>query len=261
MRRLGCVVLTIAAFAAISVALLAWYRSGSNLSFGSADEPEARRVARDMYRDLMMPSCSPAPDVSPDTFFVDEHRLVRRLEETEDTPLASQLRIAKADAALLIDVQSSCASDSEPRYPRERIERSRKEVRLAVRQLKAMAKRGELRRLEFTLSPEHAAAYRMEVRDLIWLVNPLCNLSVNVENEDAVAPARASMEEYKTSLRSTPYALQFEIAEADALHDISITLVECADPGAAALSEVQGLYNQGVSERLKRLRALQAKGA
>lgn len=260
-RRLGYVVLTIAAFAAISVALLAGYRSGSSLSLGSADEPEARRVARNMYHDLMVTSCTPAPDVSPETFFVDERRLVRRLEKPEDSPLASQLRIAKADAALFIDVQRSCAADSEPWYPRARIESSRKEIRPAVTQLEAMAKRGQLRQLETTLASEHAAAYRMEVRDLVWQVNPLCEISVNAGNDDVVAPARSSMREYKRSLRNTPYGLQFEIAEADASYEISMTMVECANPGTESLRELQSQHSQDVSERLKRLRALQAKGA
>lgn len=253
--------MAIAAVAAISAALLGWYRADTFPILGSADEPEARSVARRMYHDLMIQSCSLAPDVSPELFFVDEQRLVRGLEMPEDAPLASQLRIAKADAALFIDVQRSCAYDSEPWYPRERIERSRKEIRLAVSQLEAIAKRGELRRLESNLDAEHAAAFRAEVHDLIRLVNPLCRISVNAANDDIVASARANLREHAQSLQTTPYRLQFEIAEADTSYEISMTMVECADPGTESLDELRRQLDIDVGKRLASLRSMQSRGA
>jgi hypothetical protein len=77
------------------------------------------------------------------------------------------------------------------------------------------------------------------VRQLVELLHPLCQITIAADDDQIMAPARAELRRFRLSLRS-PYAENFDLAEADALYERSITSAECTDPGRSPAAVASG---------------------
>lgn len=72
---------------------------------------------------------------------------------------------------------------------------------------------------------------RFRLRELVAYSRPLCEVSAASPNRAAMAPVVERVARLRDRLNGDD-ALQFDLAEADALHERSRTAAECAEAGA-----------------------------
>ena len=143
------------------------------------------------------------------------------------------LAVARADVAYRkANGTLGCWSDTDPSFATRHVEMARSTVRSDLAALSAQAPR--LTALSFptqTLLPPDGAGFRSRVRTLVEFLHPLCQITTAGDNDQIMAPARADVRRLRERLQSSSSAGEFDLAEADALYERSITSAECMQAG------------------------------
>ena len=195
-------------------------------------EVEFRAHARRLYHDLRTPSCA---DVARgfDRFAMlsGEQASVSAFERRiERTPLHFHLEVARADAAYELSI-GGCWADSDVRFANMHVEMTRKSVKAYLERMNTLvASAAPFRRVA---PAAQGAKFRFHVRELQEAIHPRCRISNTTENQEIVLPARLEAQRFRNRLRGSPYALHWDIAEADSAYLRSISIVECAAPDDA----------------------------
>lgn len=157
------------------------------------------------------------------------------LRELQDLPSGDVLRFQIG--VVLADLEFAgdhCLADDEPEVARRRLAAARENwVRDVVALAGDRAIRLPGRAPTDPLSPEKGAIFRARITPLVESVTPSCQLTARGDDDAILEPARRALDAFEQRLRGTPYALHFDIAEADVLFLRSITVTECAAPDPA----------------------------
>lgn len=191
-----------------------------------------------MYQSLLMPSCDPLEGFDRREHLSEEFRAIDRFEQQmRSAPARSQLKVAREDATYGLEQDNHCWSDSSTDWAEKHVEMTQEQVATILPRLQALAPSLAPLPAGFANQPRRAAEFRYRVRELLIGVSGFCPLSETLSNDDLMRPALEIVAGLKDDLVGTPFADQFAVAEADAAHTLSETLVECATPskGSAEL--------------------------
>lgn len=188
---------------------------------------EFRYLARDTYKAAQQESCRPSSVVYA-VALADEIATLRDFEATMGSNgVGFQLSLARADVA---HHGFGCWVDDDPVFAQRHVSMARERL---THGLDVMAERASTLPAAAPrdgLATATSAAFRDRVARLIQAVNPQCQLSVRGDNEEIVAPARTVLNTFRRRLDGSDYALHFDIAKADVLYELSVTMVECTPP-------------------------------
>jgi hypothetical protein len=217
-------------------------------------EAEFRGHARVMYESLRKPSCQAPPGFDRATRLNEEYRAVRAFErQTQATPAQFHLEIASADAAFEQARSEGCWSDTDLVWANSHVEMTRRHVRASLDRLRAMA--SSLDRDPNRLAvPSEAPEFRYLVRQLVRSARQQCQITTLAGNSEVMATAWAEIDRFRASLEGGPFAAHFDIARQDVAYELSITMVECADPPRTELAEARQAAAASVGAALAGIR-------
>lgn len=208
----------------------------------SRDGAVFRYTARSVYEALAMESCEGAPALRRATVLAPEIAAMRAFERRVAAgPARQHLDVARGDIERRRASNGlGCWSDSDPRFAASHVRMARDTATAGLREMERLAP--GLAPLPATVSalpPARAGEFRVLARTLFETLNPPCRITTTAPDAQVMAAALAELPPLRRRLEGTPYAAQFAIAEADLLHERSITAFECVEPGddtAAAAS-------------------------
>jgi hypothetical protein len=183
-----------------------------------------------MYADLQSPSCHAPSGFSRKALLRAETEAVSSFErDVKGTEAGQQLALAQQDIRYKQKADGGCWNDGDPDFAEMHVQMTKESVRNGLEKLRRLSGRlgsGAMGGLD---EATDSSEFRYRVRDLIETVRPMCDLHAERANDELLAPARREVHRFKRSLRDTPYALHFAIAEADVAYEQSVTLVECSE--------------------------------
>ena len=199
----------------------------------SANIAEFRFVARNIYEDLHRPSCDAPSGFSRQAILRSEFRAVSNFEkQVEGTEAGSQLAIAWQDVRHNQQTNKGCWNDGDPAFAQKHVQMTKDTVRNGLDALRVLghdlSNESDSR---FTGSGDRSE-FRFHVRQLVEMVRPMCALHAERQDDELLTPAKLEINRYERGLASTPYAVDFDIAEADVAYEHSITIAECGEPSA-----------------------------
>lgn len=199
---------------------------------GAEAGAEFRHVAPRVYHAAASRSCG-GGSVDYAQVLADEIAALRRFEASTDTPnVQFQLSIARSD---IERSGGACWEDGgDPRFAESHIRFARGYLTHGLATLPGLATDLPVDAPDDPLPPSVGAEFRARVEPLVQAVNPRCQLSGNGDDDAIIAPARLALDAFERRLQGSPYALHFDIAEADVLYLQSVTVVECATPHATS---------------------------
>lgn len=202
-------------------------------------EAEFRWHAREMYASLRMPSCEAPPGFDRKAKLENEYKAVRSFErQTHATPAQIHIEIASADAAFEQAKDEGCWMEySGLAWAEKHVEMTKESVRGTLDQLRDIAPSLHQSALSDVTGSSNAPEFRYLVRQLVQFARPQCQLTTTAGNEQVMGPAQAEIARFRKGLEGTPFADNFDVAEADVAYEISITMVECTAPGRAELAQ------------------------
>jgi hypothetical protein len=208
-----------------------------NAEAGSREAAEFRYVARGIYEALVTESCRPTPALRRAILLADEQAAIHAFEARAGSTARFNLAVARADVGFRQGSNTlGCLDDSDPNFARIHVEAARSRVRSGLVTLEAQTPRLAAGPIPPTLpSPADTAAFRHQVRQLVEMLHPLCQITTEADDDRVTAPARAALSRFRLGLRS-PYAENFDLAQADALYERSITMAECTEAGHSPLA-------------------------
>ncbi len=242
---------------ALGLALAACDAADSGPAFRSTPvDAEFRWLARDMYGSLLMPSCSAPSGFRRADRLRREQAAVEAFERRlEATPPGSHLAIARSDEAHDRALAHDCWSDEDLRFAEIHVGMTEETVANALRRMEALLPSLRQAVPAGGVADGPAAEFRRSARELVRSSRPRCRLTSAGDNDEIAAPARAEVARFQARLAGTPYAAHYAIAEADVAHEHSISVVECADPGASAPDAAGSRLLADVRRRIAALEA------
>lgn len=198
---------------------------------------EFRFAARQMYKGLLQPSCQKDPALDRSVVLAKETASVGAVEaRLRNTRSAYQLQVAREDFE---QSEKGCWNDDDPAFAQKHIEMARDEVKTGLRDVERLASSAPPLPTDTADSRlPKAAAYRALVRTAVTSLTRLCELTPAAPNDEVLAQARDTLGKYKADSRSSPYARQFAMAEADTIHVLKDTVVDCMEPENQAAETV-----------------------
>lgn len=191
---------------------------------------EFRFVARDIYNDLLSPSCDAPSGFSRHDLLRSELDAVSKFErQLKGTEPGNQLAIARQDFQYSQRTGKGCWNDDGLTFAKLHVDMTKKTVRNGL---------GTLRRLRPDLGSESdslltgsddQSAFRYHVSLLVQMVSPMCDLHIERKNDELLTPAKREVDRFKQTLAGTSYAAHYAIAKEDVAYKQSITSVECAE--------------------------------
>lgn len=196
-------------------------------SAASFDDVLFRFAARQMYNGLLNPSCEDDPALDRAVVLAKEAARVAALEARLRATVSSyQLQVAREDWQ---QSEKGCWNDGDPSFAKMHIEIARDDVTSGLREVQRLASLAPPKPTDAADSRlPKAPAYRALVRTVVSNLMPLCELTSAAPDDVVLAQAREALGKYKDNARSTPYARQFAMAEADATYIRKHTVAECA---------------------------------
>jgi hypothetical protein len=216
-----------------------------------ATATDFRLTARRMYETLGTRSCGTPPGFDRDALLKPDHAAVAQLEQELSASVASaHLAIAKEDAAYELSKKpDSCWDDDDVRFANRHVEMVHDSVSAGSSRLRLLAPM--LGPLPTQPSPSNAAEFRYRVRQLAASLLPLCKWTEKGTNEQVLAASSAEMHRFRASLRDSPYAAHFDIAEKDARYQRSQVTAECDDPGSEPVSKLSEQAVTGTRKQIQ----------
>lgn len=195
-------------------------------------EAEFRWHAREMYASLRKPSCEAPPGFDRTPKLKEEYHAVRSFErQSHATPAQFHVEIASADAALEQAKDEGCWMEySELVWANKHVKMTKKEVRGTLERLRAIAPSLQESLPRNGAVPSNAPEFRYLVRQLVRYSRPQCPLTASAKNVQVMGSAQREIARFRKTLKGTPFAGHFDIAQADVAYEMSITMVECAAP-------------------------------
>lgn len=193
-----------------------------------------RYVAREVYGAAASKSCG-SGSVNYAEILAGEIAALRNFEASAETEnIRFQLSLARADVELR---GGSCWNDGgDPRFEERHIAFARENLTGGLATLLGLAPGLPSDAPDDSVPSNISAEFRARIEPLVSAVNPQCQLSRSGEDDAIIAPARLALDAFEGRLQGTPYALHFDIAEADVLYLQSVTMVECAAPRPTRLT-------------------------
>lgn len=230
---------------------------GRTSAFGtSSGEAEFRARAHDLYASLNQPSCNVLEGFDRRDHLADEFRAIGQFETlVRATPAWSHLEVAREDAFYrLMRDDRPCWNDPTHVWAEKHLEMTKESVREILPQLEALAP--SLRPIRIDGGLKHAAEFRYLVRRLPFNFSSACSITASVSNEEVMGPASNVVSELERELANTPFADQFEIAEADVAFTSSEMVFECAPPSTASAQQVSLSMESEARRQVAEIRAL-----
>jgi hypothetical protein len=212
-----------------------------------------RYNARGIYLAILAESCPPDRALDRPAWLTRGDSAMRRFEEQAGSgAVRFQLDVARSDAIYL---QAHCRDKSNRLFFQSPM--SENHVKIGVREMQELAPL--VARLPHKLSevsPERGVEFRAIARQLVAINSMLCPSDRDVEEEVILAPANAEFRRFRQRLQGSPFAVHFDMAEADIRYDRTITSVDCVQPGVNVAAEVSRRALEETRRRVKRLRAM-----
>lgn len=196
-----------------------------------AKSAEFRFVARDIYDDLLSPSCDAPAGFNRHELLRSELDAVSKFErQVKGTEPGNQLAIARQDVQYSQQAGKGCWNDDDLRFAKLHVDMTKKTVRNGLAALRSLSPYlGSESDNPLTGSGDRSA-FRYDVSLLLQKVSPMCKLHVERENDELFKPAKREVDHFEQSLAGTSYAAHFAIAKEDVEHKRSKTMVECSEP-------------------------------
>ncbi|MEA3014221.1 MAG: hypothetical protein QOD42_2766 [Sphingomonadales bacterium] len=213
---------------------------GTALPDAAREDARFRHVARSVHEALLIGPCQPDPAPRRAAWRAGENAEVRAFEERIGPgPPRFHWEVARSDVEHRRDSGDlGCSDEADSRLAASHAGMARDRVRLGLQELERMAPGLAALPASAAAPPlPDGAAFRLLVRRLVEHLQPFCVLTTAADNDRIMAPAKAELARFRQRLEGTPYALDFDLAEADGLYERSITVAECGvlgdDPAAA----------------------------
>lgn len=204
-------------------------------------EAEFRWRAKDMYSSLRMPSCAAPKGFERDAHLKVEYEAVALFEQQALSGAAhDHLQIASADAAFEQSRNDGCWMEySKLVWAEKHLEMTKEIVRATLPRLQIIAPSIDQGLSDGSAASDDTPKFRYLVRQLVAFTRPLCPLIASAKNEQVNGPALHELAQFRKSLEGSPFALQFDVAQADMTYELSQTVVECADPSESDMKTVR----------------------
>ena len=192
---------------------------------------EFRWAARKMYASLLTPSCEAPAGFDRTSKVKQEVQAVEAVErEMKGMTAQFHLQIARADTVFHINIFDSCWANSSWTFANLHVASTKRTVRDTLKGLRAIAPSVNRRSPSEIMPEKNATEFRYLVRRLIEYSRRRCKITMAADNDEVLGSARREIDRFRDGLTGSPYADHFDIAEADAAYEFSVTSVECATP-------------------------------
>lgn len=193
-----------------------------------SEHTQFRGFAQDTYRILDTPSCVSQATFNRNALLQSELAAIGKFEQDHrGSATEQQLTVAKQDAHYNTRHSEFCWPDDDILFAQEHVKITRKTVSRNLGQLAKLARHIPHKPDKNLNHLRDASAFRHHVDILTMLLNPTCPISRKRDNATIMAPALRLANDFKQELAGTPYAIHFDIAEADTLYKRSMVSVEC----------------------------------
>lgn len=208
-----------------------------------------------MYKGLLEPSCENNPALERAVVLAQEAAKVAALEaQLSATVSGYQLKVAREDFE---QSEKGCWADDDPAFAKRHVEMAREEVTSGLRDVRHLASLAPPMPTDADDSRlPKAAAYRAIVRAAVTNLMPLCELTSASRDDQVLVQARSALGKYKANIRSTPYARQFAMAEADAIYIRKHTVATCLDAEHEAPTTVASTVLRETQDYIRQMSAI-----
>jgi hypothetical protein len=212
-----------------------------------------RYNARGIYLALLSESCPPDRALDRPAWVTREDSAMRRFEaQAGSGAVGFQLDVARSDAIYL---KAHCRDESDHVFFQSAM--SEDGVKIGLREMQELAPLvAKLPQKLSEVSAEGGVEFRAIARQLVAINARLCQSDRDVEEEVILAPANAEFGRFRQRLQGSPFAVHFDVAEADIRYERSIWTVDCVEPEVNVAAEVSRRALEGTRRRVKRLRAM-----
>jgi hypothetical protein len=216
-----------------------------------------RAAAQAMYVALERPPCRPGTSpVDPAAFAEEQAAIARPERDLAKTPALTHLHTARADARFALDEDRQCREDYGNAESRaQQLDAARRTVGEALPELARLAPLIRTPAAAPIIDDRQAAALRYHLRAAVSLAHPVCRLSSAADDAAALAPAARRLADFRMRLDASGFGGEFAIAQADALHALSLTIVECAAPSPRPPAETSAALLAEMEAHLRRASA------
>jgi hypothetical protein len=195
-----------------------------------AKSAEFRFVARDIYADLLSPSCDAPAGFNRHELLRSELDAVSKFErQVKGTEPGNQLAIARQDVQYSQQTGKGCWNDDDLRFAKLHVEMTKKTVRNGLGTLRSLRPDLGSESDSLLTGSDDQSAFRYDVSLLVQMVSPMCDLHIERKNDELLTPAKREVDHFEQTLAGTSYAAHYAIAKEDVAYKQSITIVECAD--------------------------------
>lgn len=198
-----------------------------------AKTAEFRFVARNIYADLHKPSCDAPSGFSRRALLRSAFGAVSNFEQhVKGTEAGKQLAIAWQDVQYNQQTDKRCWNDGDPAFAQKHVEMTNETVRDGLHALRVLGHNLSSEPDSRLTGSGDRSGFRYHVKRLVEMVRPMCSLHAERQDDELLKPAKLEIDRYERSLAGTPYAADFNIAQADVAYERSITIAECGEPSA-----------------------------